>query len=459
MHKFVRVSLLSWSALAVSLSAQTSMLPLPAAPLNLAYQSASSGGSGSGTDAPTLLTRQEAEKISLASNPQISVTRLLALAQKQVVRETRADYLPSLFGSVTGVGAEQASRLATGSLASSRLLNHMGAGVELNQLITDFGRTTNLIASSSLQAKAAAANAEATREDIVLATDLAFYRALEAQATLEVAKSTVAARQSVDDQVRALTASKLKSSLDLSFADVNLSEAKLLVLDAQNNVDAANAQLNEILGLPTLKVYQLVDDTAAPSALAPDSDALIQAALQQRPDLMALDLAHQASQKFTRAQREQLLPTVSAMGVVGATPIGSSTYYSPNWYGAAAVNISVPIFNGFRFTAEASEADFRSKAVSEQTRSLHDRIVRDVRTAWLTANTDQQRMLVTKQLVMEANSALDLAKARYQLGLGSIVELSQAQLQQTQAAISDANAKYLFESDMAAIRFQIGTQP
>jgi outer membrane protein len=231
------------------------------------------------------------------------------------------------------------------------------------------------------------------------------------------------------------------------------------VLDAQNNVDAATAQLNEILGFQTSKEYQLVDDTTPSTALPLDAEELIRTALQQRPDLQSLDLEHQAAQKFSRAQHEQLLPTVSAFGVVGTTPVGSSTYYAQDWYGAAAVNISVPIFNGFRFTAQASEADFRAKAVAERTRDLQNLIVRDVRTAWLAANTDQQRMVVTRQLVQEANSSLDLAKTRYQLGLGSIVELSQAQLQQTQAAIADANAKFQYEADLAAIRFQTGTQP
>ena len=136
-------------------------------------------------------------------------------------------------------------------LTASRLLNHVGAGVEFSQLITDFGRTHNLVASSSLEAKAAEQNAEATREDIVFAADLAFYNALEAQATLQVATSTVHERQSISEPVTALTRSKLKSTLDQSFAEVNLSQAKLLVLDSQNQADAAMASLNDILGTAT----------------------------------------------------------------------------------------------------------------------------------------------------------------------------------------------------------------
>jgi outer membrane protein len=405
------------------------------------------------------LTRQQAEQLALKNNPRISVTALIALAQKQIVRETRSGELPSLYSNTTAVGAEQATRLSSGDLMSSRLLNHVGAGVELNQLITDFGRTHNLIASSSLQAKAVEQNAEATREDIVFTTDLAFYTALEAQATLQVANSTVNERQSVGDQINALTASKLKSTLDQSFAQVNLSQAKLLVLDFQNQADAAMASLNKILGTTTDRHYHLVDDPAISAPIADSAEAMIALALQQRPDLKALQLTHDADVRFSRAQHEQLLPTISTEGVVGATPVGSSTYFGQNWYGAAGVNLSIPIFNGFKFHAEASEADLRAKASNEQSRQLTDRIVRDVRTAWLAATTVQQRMSVTAELLKEANTALDLAQTRYQLGLSSIVELSQAQLQQTQAQIENANARFEYEADLSTLRFQNGSQP
>ena len=455
MPKYNFIGIMLYSICSPVLLAQVQGTTLPDAPMQM--KAAASSPVTSSQD--EVLTRQQAEQMALKNNPRISVAALTALAQKQVVRETRSGELPSLYGNGTGVLAEQASRLSSGDLASSRLLNHVGAGVQLNQLITDFGRTPNLVASSSLHAKAEEQHAEATREDIVFATDLAFYNALEAQATLQVANSTVNERQSVGDQVDALTASKLKSTLDQSFAQVNLSQAKLLVLDSKNQTDAAMASLNDILGGTTEHNYRLVDDAAIPEPIADSADALVAIALQQRPDLKAQQLTHDADVRFSRAQHEQLLPTISALGVVGGTPVGTSTYYNPNWYGAAGINISIPIFNGFRFSAEATEAALRAKASNEQSRQLTDRIIRDVRTAWLTAITAQQRMTVTTELVKEANTALDLAQTRYRLGLSSIVELSQAQLQQTQAQIASANARFEYEADLATLRFQSGLQP
>ena len=267
MHKrlsLLATCLIAWTVL-YSQESSTALPNAPAAPLVQQdnAQSAAAADSSVGPLGPTL-TRQQAEQMALKDNPRVTVAALLAHAQTEHVRVTRSALFPTLNGELTGVDAEEASRISTGSLTASRLLYHVGAGVELDQLITDFGRTRNLIATSSFEAKATEQQSQATRDDIVLATDIAFYRALEAQATLQVATSTVKARSDVNQQVGAMTASKLKSTLDQSFAEVNLSQAKLLDLNAQNEYDSAVAALNEVLGTTNDTHYQLVDDAARP---------------------------------------------------------------------------------------------------------------------------------------------------------------------------------------------------
>jgi outer membrane protein len=415
---------------------------------------------------PMRLTRTEAEQLALKNNPRISVGRLLALAQHQVYRETRAAELPNLNGAITAVDANEGSRIGAGSLTASRLLEHAGAGVTLGQLITDFGRTTNLVSYSKLLERAQNANALATTEDIVLATDQAFYNALQAQALLKVAQQTVTTRASVQHQIDELTKSQLKSGLDLSFADVNLSQAKLLQLDAHNNVDSTIAALSAVLGFDQQVSYELTEEEAQVQSPPPDVDVLIQTALQQRPDLQALTYDQQAAEKFRRAQRDQLFPTISALGIAGATPVRPDcfggcfpNYFISSWYGAIGLNMSIPIFNGWLFSAQASEAKYRAKASAESTRDLRDQVVREVRTAWLAANTAFQRVSVAAELAKQADLSLTLAQGRYQLGLSSIVELSQAQLQQTDAAIGYVNSQYQYRLALSTLNFEIGVQP
>lgn len=405
------------------------------------------------------LTLAQVEQLAIRNNPHVSVEKLLALAQHQVTREARSSELPTATAAVTAVQAEEASRIAAGSLTSSRLLQHAGAGVNVTQLIYDFGHTHNLVLSRKLQEKSYDANAQATVEEIVLAADQAFYDALTAQAQLDVAKQTVAARQTTESQVSQMTRNKLKSTLDLSFADVNLSQAKLLQIDAQNNADSAMANLDAVLGLDHQVTYRLVEDTAAPQPPPPSVDALIQTALQQRPDLLALSYDTQSAQKFARAQWDQLLPSISAAGTAGTIPVHPGSYYITNWWGAVGGNISIPIFNGFLYTSEAKEAKYRAQAAAENTRDLRDRIVRDVRTSWLQANNSWQRMAVTAQLAQQANLAFNLAQTRYKLGLSSIVELSQAQLQQTSAQMQDTSARYQYRLALSTLNYEMGTAP
>lgn len=441
-----------------------SVTQLPSAPdrsLDLYAQAsnpAPMSNSSAGKSPPTL-TRAQAEQTALKNNPRVSVSQLLALAQHQVVREARSAELPTANGAITAEKALEASRISAGSLTASRLFSHAGAGGSFTQLITDFGKTHNLVLTQKLEEQAAKANSLATREEIVLAADQAFYDALTAQAVLEVARQTVSTRQATQTQVNQMTQNNLKSTLDLSFANVNLSQSKLLQLDAQNNADATMATLDAVLGLDHEVTYQLMDDSAQNTAPPPDFNPLIQTALGQRPDLQSLTFGQQSAQKFARAQWDQMLPSVNAAGTVGTVPVRVDQYYNNNWWGGIGVNVNVPIFNGFLYSSEAKEARYRAQADAERTRDLRDRIVRDVRTAWLQANNAYQKIGVTAELLKQANLALQLAQTRYQLGLSSIVELSQAQLQQTSAAIDNTNAQYEYRLSLATLNYQIGATP
>ena len=153
----------------------------------------------------TPITRVDAERMALKNNPRIAASHLLALAAGQVTTETRSNELPQINGNITAVKAEDGSRIGSGELNSSRLYTHAGAGGTLSQLLTDFGHTRNLVANSRLQAKAQQQNALATEQDVLIATDRAFYRLLDAQSLRDVAVATVKARGDVQNLTQALT--------------------------------------------------------------------------------------------------------------------------------------------------------------------------------------------------------------------------------------------------------------
>ena len=398
------------------------------------------------------LSVKDAEAIALKNNPAISVGRLNALASQQVTREVRSALWPQAYANLTAVDARNNSRVTAGAMNNPIVFTRAAGGAIVSQLITDFGHTTNLVASARLRAKAEEQNALATKEDVLLAVDQAFYGALQTHAVLRVAEQTVASRQLLSDQVSALAKSKLKSDLDLSFANVNLAQAKLLYLDALNNDKAAIASLSAILGYPNQQNFDLISDSEPMTPPPADVDPLIAQAFSMRPEILALEFESESSEKLYRANRDQMLPTISALAAYGDAPVRDDRIYGP--YAAAGVNVQIPIFNGFLFPARTHEADLRAQAARQRLMDLRNRISRDVRTSWLAASTAFDRVSVSEQLLAQANLALDLAQTRYKLGLSSIVELSQAQLQQTQAEIGNAQAGYEYRLALSVLRYQ-----
>jgi outer membrane protein len=403
--------------------------------------------------APQTLTLQQAEQIAIQNHPQIQAAAQLASAAAAQVAEARSSYYPQAYGSLTGVEAEHNSRVAAGVLNNPVIYDRFADGATVNQLVTDFGRTYELVKSSNLHAKAQQENISATRADVLLRLNQAYFAVLKSQAVLQVAQQTVKSRQLVADQTSALQKSSLKSGLDVSFANVDLAQAQLLLIQAQDDVQASFADLSAALGYSDQRTFTLADQPQPPSPAA-DLAPLLQEALQNRPELIGQGFNVKSAQSFATAERDLWLPTISAVGVAGLIPYRQDTLASR--YAAAGFNVNVPIFNGRLFTARRNEATSRAKAQEQFLRDLQNRIARDVRIAWLNANSAFQRLSVTEQLLNEATQAFDLAQSRYGLGLSSIVELSQAQLNKTQAEITRVSAQYDYEGQMAYLNYQLG---
>jgi outer membrane protein len=408
--------------------------------------------SGAG-QTPQKLTLKEAERLAVANHPLIRAAELIASAANEETTESRSAYYPYAFGSLSGAKAESNSRIAAGGLSNPIILDRYANGVTVGQLVTDFGRTYNLVQSSQLRANAARQDAAATRAEVLLEVDRAYFDLLGANAVLKVAQETVNARQAVDDQVKALARSKLKSGLDVSFANVNLSEAKLLLVQAQNDVEASQAELSSALGYTGKQDFEL-EEEPVPAGPPPELAHLVEEAFRNRPDIATHRLDADAARRFAAAEGELWLPSLTWVGSAGLTPYHQNNISSR--YAAAGFNLSIPIFNGRLFSARHAEAKFRADAASQTLLDLQNRVARDVRVAWLTANSAYQRLDLTAQLLDEATEAFHLAQARYNLGLGSIVELSQAQLNMTQAEIGQARARYDYQRQLATLNYQIG---
>lgn len=405
---------------------------------------------------PMRLSLAAAEKLAVKNNPQLTEAVLKAAAALEAPKEYRAALFPQLQGNATGVVADWGSRLAAGGLNNPVVYDRFAAGLSLTQMVTDFGRTGNLVDMAKLRADAQNQVTEQTRADILLVTGEAYFAVLRGEAVLRVAQQTVTARQLVADQVTALAQSNLKSALDVSFANVNLADAKLLLVQAENSLKAAQAQLAAVLGAPGDTVFVLSEEPM-PEPLPVRLDDLIQQALQSRPELKGLHLEQAAAEKFARAEHALHYPTIGIVGAAGLVPwVPTGQTQLQDHYSAIGVNINIPIFSGGLFRAREVEAGLRAQAEQQRLNDMEIKVARDVRVASLNENTACDRVVLTEQMLKQAQTALDLAQSRYTLGLSSIIELSQAQLNLTSAQIGFASAKYDCQAQRLNVDFQIG---
>jgi outer membrane protein len=390
----------------------------------------------------------------LRNHPRIASAALTAQASGFAIKEARSAFYPTVSANATGVGSEHDSVLSAGAVTTSSIYNRAASGFVASQLLTDFGRTASLEESAKLRNQSQNQNIVNTRAQVLVEVQQAYYQALAARSILQVAQATLDLRRLTLRQVSALAQSLLRSTLDVSFERLNVSQSELDLYRAQSDAKASHTRLSAAMGYDRDQPFTLADEQLPPP-LDPDVDASIAQAIRERPDLAALQLNQDALARFAEAEKRLRNPTISAAAVAGVAPFRTGSL--PETYSAVGVNVNIPILNGGLFKARRDEAESRAAAGTKDVQALTVQISRDVQVAWLDANDAFQRLDVTARMVAEATEALRLAQARYDNALGSIVELSQAQLNQTSAEIAAASAKYEYLSRRAALNYAMGS--
>ncbi len=406
-------------------------------------------------DEPEKLDLALARDLAMKTHPRISVAELRAMAAREVVTQSHAGFFPTIAANATAVGTgETVTRIAAGSLSNSQIYNRVGVGATISQLITDFGRTSNVTEAAKKRARAADEGVLATRAQLLLEVDRVYFSALEARAIKGVAAKTLSMRRLLLDQISTMASNQLKSDLDVRFARVGVDEAKLLADQAEKDWQSALASLATLIGKTDVAKYDLQEDTSMRSEVPNDPVPLIALALRQRHDLLQQRSERDAARNVAKATRGLRYPTISAFGTAGVVPIRDAHFEHD--YAAGGINVNVPLFTGGLYRAKQREAELQADAADEALRDVENNVSRDVRIAWLEASHALERVSLTQSLLENATETLKLAKLRFEQGLSSIIELNQAELAQTSAEISWANAGYEYRGRLDVLDYQTG---
>ena len=386
------------------------------------------------------LSLSEARARAIASHPRISAADLKALAAQSVVSQARAPFFPVVNANFTKVESfTENTRIAAGGMNNPVIFDRFAVGVAVNQLVTDFGRTYHQLAGSKLRSRAESEATRGARNLLLLQVSTNFYAVLQQQEIVRVARKTVDTRKAVLEQVSGLASNQLKSELDVSFARVNYQDAELLLAKSENDLKSAQLGMVAMLGLRDDWNYELVEETGWPEELAP-IETLISGAFDHRPELARLRLEVDAARHTASAEKALSRPSVTAFASLGNIPVRDERL--PRNYAAAGVNVSVPVFAGGLNSARRSEAEIKVRITESNLRDEENQVIRDLKIAYQNVTFSKKKYVLQQELLKHAQNSFSLAQSRYELGSSSIVELGQAQLNQTAAEIAFAVSRY-----------------
>jgi outer membrane protein len=401
-----------------------------------------------------VLTIADAEATALTNQPRMLAAQLRARESAQRIREARSGFFPTVAFNATGVRvADAGTSTAAGSLTTSSISDRFAYGGSLTQLVTDFGRTSALVGSARSASEAQDDLATLTRAQVRLNVRDAYFKTLGAEAVLRAAQAAQANRHLIGRQLTALAQSQLRSTVDVNFAEVLASEADLAVVRAQSSVAQQRVALANAMGA-LQPVSSPLAEVALPSALPLDAESFLHEAQTQRADLRATEARQRASTQFAVAEKRLSYPTLNVLGAAGQIPSHDHTLQGE--YAAAGFNLNIPVFNGGLFAGRRAEAELEAIARLHDVQQLKLQVSEEVRDNWFQADEAYKSLDVSKRLVAQSKEALRLAQARYDAGLGSIVELNEAQLNETSAEITAADATYNYLSRRTELDYAAG---
>lgn len=469
-------------------------LILPSA-LPLAAQPEVSHPDRLGKEAGLYLGLEEAVRVGLAHHPLIEQARAASEAAGAQARQTAGRLYPWLEASVAqGAGSlrvrssDGADIHATGDLANSFLRgllnraelhkygggrgfaltgalpkhnqNMTTGGLILNQLITDFGTTAHHILASRATEAATEQTVLTNKALVILNVQQAYLTCLMQQRLVEIARETLEQRKVIQDRIQALYKKQLKSKLDLDLVTVEVKNAELGLIKAQNDLTQAFASLNNAMGVEGPDRYQLEPVPVAVVPL-PALEELVEEGLKNRPELKGGRDRVQVTEELLKAVQALHYGEISGVGVLGLTH-----YYTvhdsgvkdnendPIW--GVGVSARLPLFTGFKIQNQILEADHRKGEAEQELQNLANQVALQTIRAGLNLKTAAEQIGLERERVAFAKEAVDLAEERYKLGLSSIVEVVRATTALFDAENRLAEAQYVYKKSQALVAYAAG---
>lgn len=399
-----------------------------------------------------------AVNVALKNNPQINIAQQQKYQKQGLLIQARSGYLPHL-SVEAGAGRQYIDKLEPDDEDTVG-----NASISASQLIYDFGNTGGAIAAGRSSLEAAEENLQQIRKDVVFACKREFYAVLARERLIEVEKEAVANYEQQLYRARKYFAAGIRTKIDVTNAGVNLSDARLALLQARSNLKIARVRLEQILGTrPNRGFYKLISnegtlqELAAGKPLLPDSvELLLETAFSSRSDMKAVNSLIRAAKAEIRRARSGYFPSINVQASYDEYDTDLTSIQDQWFFG---VNLTWEIFSGFQTKGETVAAKARFEEITATLKELELAVTQEVTDSWLRGIEYRDSVDIAAETMQMAAENFILADKRYKAGLNDMIEYNDAQLSLTRSQSSLVTAYYDYLTALARIENAVGVIP
>lgn len=422
-------------------------------------------GTASAVEAGGSLSLNQAVDIALKEHPAIKQSRENLAAARYGIGMARAAYLPQVnfvsnyyygnaFSSLARKPLTAATAGTISSVSNAAVTNYYFYQFQGTQLLYDFGKTPGLIDESRASFGQSQQDYAGSRQQVALDARTAYFGYLAAARTQKVQEETLKQNQDLLKQAMGFYQVGLKAKIDVTKAEANLYQTEANLIQAKNNVQLAQVNLMTALGLRTWP-YSQVEDVLEVKTQPRSLEELKTEALQRRPELVKNRYLQEYNEAALRVAQAGYFPVFTSNVAYGWQSLDQPISTQPaNWYVGAAMTF--PLFEGFSTAYAVNQNKAQLRASIENYEVLRQNVNKEVSQSYLNVKTGWELIRATKKALDAARENLRLAWGRYQAGVGTIIEFTDAQVQFSQADLNFVQALYNYRVFEAQLDKAIG---
>lgn len=395
-----------------------------------------------------VLTLQQCVDIALKNHPAINAAAGTIRQSESKIGQARAGYYPqiNIQSGYSRIGQAPTS-------LRSNPYNYYSNSLNLNQTLFDFGKTSSSVDIQILTKQSAEADFQNTAASLVLGVKEAYYSFLKAKMSEIVAKETVNQFQQHFDVAEMFFETGKSSKIDVTSAEVNLSNARIQLISVQNALHIARVTLNKAMGLISAPEYDVEEQFYLEKISISFETALAQA-YENRPDLLSTGLKKEALEKGIDLNKKGYLPVLSGNAAYGYA--GDDTSMDKSWN--VGVALAFPLFSGLSTKYAVDEARANLDVARANEESLRQSVYQEVQSAWLNRREAFERIEAGRIIVRQAEENVELAKGRYETGVGNSIEITDAMIKLNNAKMTYITALSDFSVAQARLEKAIGVK-